>query len=125
MKKTVSFSNNEITLTWHLYLPDNIDENKKYPAVVISHPFGGVKEQTADLYALELCQQGFIALAFDASYQVESKEDPASRVGDIRCAVDYLSNHPLVDESRIGALGNCSSEGYVFHRWCSRHTQQK
>lgn len=121
MKKTVSFKNNAKTLAGHLYLPDNIDENKKHPAVVVIHPVGGVKEQTAGLYALKLSEHGFITLAFDASHQGESEgeprylEDPASRVEDIRCAVDYLSNHSLVDESRIGALGICGSGGYVVN----------
>lgn len=30
----------------NLYLPEGMDENKKYPAIVCVHPGGGVKEQT-------------------------------------------------------------------------------
>ena len=127
MKKTVSFKNNTKTLAGHLYLPDNIDENKKYPSMVVSHPVGGVKEQTAGLYALKLSEHGFITLAFDASHQGESGgeprylEDPASRVEDIRCAVDYLSNYPLVDENRIGAVGICGSGGYIVNTTHTEH----
>jgi fermentation-respiration switch protein FrsA (DUF1100 family) len=121
MKKTVSFKNNTKIISGHLYLPDDTVENKKYPALVVSHPIGGVKEQTAGLYALKLSEYGFITLAFDASHQGESGgeprylEDPTSRVEDIRCAVDYLSNHPFIDESRVGALGICGSGGYVVN----------
>lgn len=30
----------------NLYLPEGMDENKKYSAIVCVHPGGGVKEQT-------------------------------------------------------------------------------
>jgi hypothetical protein len=66
------------------------------------------------LYAQKLAEQGFITLAYDASYQGESGgeprliEIPATRVEDIHKALDYPSNLPQVDENRIGALGSRS-----------------
>src|SRR5712692_4716688 len=35
----------------NLFKPAGFDANRKYAAVVVTHPFGGVKEQTAGLYA--------------------------------------------------------------------------
>jgi uncharacterized protein len=59
----------------HLYLPDDYKKGEKRQAIVVSHPFGGVKEQTAGLYAKKLSEKGFITLAFYASHQGESEEN--------------------------------------------------
>lgn len=115
--KAVSFKNRNIDMAGHLHLPAGFDENKKYPAIVTVHPGGGVKEQTSGVYARLLAEQGFVALAFDASYQGESGgephflDDPMTRVGDIYAAVDYLTSLPFVDAGRIGALGICAGGG--------------
>lgn len=119
MKKSVTFQNGTIQMAGDLYLPAGFEESKKYPALVTVHPGGGVKEQTAGLYAQNLANQGFVTLAFDASYQGESGgeprllEDPTARVEDVRAAVDYLSTLSFVDEEKIGALGICAGGGYA------------
>jgi len=101
----------------NLYLPAGFDKNKKYAAIVVVHPGGGVKEQTAGLYAQKLSEAGFITLAFDASYQGASEgeprflDNPMNRVGDIYSAVDYLITLPFVDANRIGGLGICAGSG--------------
>ncbi|WP_242447733.1 hypothetical protein [Priestia endophytica] len=51
MKKQVTFQKYNLKMAGHLYTPDNMDNYKKYPALVVSHPAGGVKEQTAGIYA--------------------------------------------------------------------------
>jgi len=117
----VSYPHGQHQVVGNLFLPAGFDEAEKYPAIIITHPFGGVKEQTSGLYARYLAEQGYIALAYDASHYGESGgkprlyEVPGDRVEDIRCGVDYLSNHPQVDESRIGALGICAGGGYTVN----------
>ena len=59
-----------------------------------------------------------MTLAFDASHYGESGgepryiESPETRVEDFSAAADFLSNHPLVDEERIGVLGICGGGCY-------------
>lgn len=117
----VTFDNNGVRMAGNLYLPANYDRSKKYPAIVVAHPWGGVKEQTSGLYAQQLAKKGFITLAYDASHYGESGgqprylEDPAQRVQNIRSAVGYLAGLPQVDANRIGAVGVCAGGGYTLH----------
>lgn len=119
--RKVSFPHNTTTMVGNLFMPPDFDRGGKYAAIVVVHPFGGVKEQTSGLYAKKLAEQGFIALAYDASHQGESGgeprwiEIPATRVEDISKAIDYLSTLPEVDENRIGALGICAGGGYAIN----------
>ena len=116
----VSFPNQSTTMAGLLFVPPNMDKTKKYPALAVAHPFGGVKEQTAGIYAGKMAEKGYVTLAFDASHQGESggyprdTENPAERMEDIRCAVDYLTTLPIVDEDRIGLLGICAGGSYVM-----------
>ncbi|MCJ0761610.1 alpha/beta hydrolase [Variovorax terrae] len=119
MRTDVKINSAGLVLAGHLYTPEG-DANGPRPAIVVSHPASGVKEQTAGLYAQRLAGLGFVALTFDAAYQGESEgmprgtEDPAHRVEDIKAAVSFLSGHDAVYPDRIGALGICASGGYVI-----------
>lgn len=113
----IQFDNGAIKMAGDLYLPEGFDADGSYPAIVCVHPGGGVKEQTAGLYAEKLAEHGFVTLAFDASYQGASGgephflDDPMRRTGDVYSAVDYLTSLAYVDADRIGALGICAGSG--------------
>jgi fermentation-respiration switch protein FrsA (DUF1100 family) len=116
----VNFPNQLTSTAGILFVPPNMDKTKKYPALAVAHPFGGVKEQTAGTYPRKMAEKGYVTLAFDASHQGESggyprdTENPAERMEDIRCAVDYLTTLSIVDEGRIGLLGVCAGGSYVM-----------
>jgi hypothetical protein len=121
MKKVSFLSRNgqNITISAVLNFPEGFDQSKKYPSVVVSHPGGGVKEQTAGTYAKKLAEEGFVTIAYDASYQGESTgeprqlENPYIRTEDVSAAIDYLTTLPYVDAKRIGAMGICAGAGYT------------
>ncbi len=125
--QSITFPNRGLELAGDLHLPAGFDATGSYAAIICVHPGSSVKEQTAGLYAARMAEQGFVALAFDASYQGDSGgeprylEEPATRVEDIRCAVDYLTTLDFVDEGRIGVLGICAGGGYAVNAAMTEH----
>jgi len=116
----VTYKLNGIDIAANVYTPANYDASKKYPAVVVAHPNGGIKEQTAGLYAQHLAEAGYITIAFDAAYQGASggeprhTDKPQYRTEDIHGAADYITQYPGVDANRLGVLGICGGGGYTL-----------
>lgn len=108
-----------ITVASDMYLSKDIDKSKKYPAIVIGTPYGGVKEQGAGIYAQNMAERGFVAIAFDESFNGESSGEPRHTsspdifVEDFSAGVDFLGTRPFVDRNRIGAIGICGSGGFA------------
>ncbi|RYG34942.1 MAG: alpha/beta hydrolase [Burkholderiales bacterium] len=102
----------------NLYTPKSLDRTKATSAIVVGHPMGAVKEQSSNLYAQKLAEQGFVALSFDLSYWGESEGEPRHTVvPDIyvdafSAAVDFLSTQAFVDKDKIGVLGICGSGSF-------------
>ena len=118
-KQKVTFHNRFlIDMVGDLYFPANYSPAKKYAAIIVGHPFGGVKEQTSGLHARKLAEIGYVTLAFDASDYGESggyprrMESPEVRVDDFSAAVDFLTNHPAVEADKIGVIGICGGGCY-------------
>ena len=116
----ITYMLNGLQIAANVYTPAGYDASKKYPALVVAHPNGGVKEQVAGLYSQRMAEQGYICLAFDAAYQCASggtprqTDKPANRMEDIRRAADILLQYPGVDASRLGILGICGGGGYTL-----------
>mgnify|MGYP003056297867 CR=1 FL=1 len=112
----VSFKNRyDITVVADMYLPKNLNRSQEHAAIVIGHPFGGVKEQSSGLYAQQLAERGFVTLAFDLSYGGESGgtprhlASPETYVDDFSAAVDFAGKQPFVDRNRIDQ-GDCDGQ---------------
>jgi fermentation-respiration switch protein FrsA (DUF1100 family) len=90
-------------------------------ALVISGPFGAVKEQSSGLYAQTMAERGFAALAFDPSYTGESGGEPRNIASpdidteDFSAAVDYIGLQSFVDRERIGVIGICGWGGMALN----------
>lgn len=117
----VTFRNQyQMKVAGNLFLPKHRTSGTKYPAIVVGHPMGAVKEQSSNLYAQKLAEQGFVTLAIDLSFWGESEGMPGHLVApeiyadDISAAVDFLGTQSLVDANRIGALGICGSGSFVI-----------
>ena len=108
-----------IELAGDLYLPVDY-QGKKNPAIIVSGPFGGVKEQASGLYAQEFAKLGFVSLAFDQSFTGESGgkvrdvASPEIFTEDFSAAVDYLGMQEFVDREKIGVTGICGLSGMAL-----------
>ena len=117
---SINYDLNGLKISANVYVPADYDVNKRYAAVVVAHPNGGVKEQVAGLYSQRMAEAGYICLVFDAAYQGASEgtprnvDNPACRIEDIHMAADILSLYPGVDAERIGILGICGGGGYTL-----------
>ena len=117
----VTFRNQyKMKVAGNLFIPKASNQNGKWPAIVVGHPMGAVKEQSANLYAQKLAERGFVTLSLDLSFWGESEGEPRNAVlpdvyaEDFSAAVDFLGTRPFVDRDRIGALGICGSGSFVI-----------
>ena len=117
----VTFKNQyQMSVTGNLFVPDAMNRNARNPAIVVGHPMGAVKEQSANLYATKLAERGFVTLSLDLSFWGESEGRPRNAVSpdiyaeDFSAAVDFLGTRPFVDRERIGVLGICGSGSFVI-----------
>lgn len=121
--KKVTFKNHfGIELAADMYSPK--DASGKLPAIAVAGPYGAVKEQSSGLYAQEMAERGFIAIAFDPSYTGESGGEPRYvtswdlNVEDYQAAIDFLSNEPNVDADKISIIGVCGWGGVALQTAC-------
>jgi len=117
----VTFKNQyQMNVAGNLFIPKNLNRNAKSPAIVVGHPMGAVKEQSANLYATKMAERGFVTLSLDLSFWGESDGQPRNAVSpdiyaeDFSAAVDFLGTQSFVDRNRIGAIGICGSGSFVI-----------
>lgn len=116
----VTYKLNGLDIVANVYTPANDDPKQTYPALVVAHPNGGVKEQVAGLYAQRLAEKGYITITADAAYQggsggqPRSVDKPACRIEDVHGMADFITRYPGVDVARLGLLGICGGGGYAL-----------
>jgi fermentation-respiration switch protein FrsA (DUF1100 family) len=117
----VAFRNQyRMNVAGNLFTPAGFDRGATTPALVVGHPMGAVKEQSANLYATKMAEQGFVTLSIDLPFWGESEGEPRNLVAPdayteaFNAAVDFLGTRPFVDRNRIGAIGVCGSGSFVI-----------
>lgn len=101
-----------------LFTPKHIDKKKKFPAIIVGHPFAAVRQQSANLYATKMAEKGYITLSFEQSFWGESEGLPRGGVlpdvyvENFSAAVDFLGTRPNVLRENIGVIGICGSGGF-------------
>lgn len=120
-KTDVTFPNQYgMDIAGHLFVPNDAEGATPLPAIVVGHPMGAVKEQSADLYATKLAEYGFVTLSVDLPYWGASAGEPRNLVAPeiysetFSAATDYLRIQDSVDPEEVGALGICGSGSYVI-----------
>jgi hypothetical protein len=104
----------------NLFTPRGLNRSARHPAIIVGHPMGAVKEQSANLYATKMAEQGFIAMSIDLPFWGESGGEARNAVAPefyaeaFSAAVDFLGTQPFVDRNRIGAIGVCGSGSFVI-----------
>lgn len=110
----------QMNVAGNLYIPKDLDRNAQHPAIVVGHPMGAVKEQSANLYATKMAEQGFVAMSIDLPFWGESEGQSRNLVSPdvyaegFSAGVDFLGTRPFVDRARIGAIGICGSGSFVI-----------
>ena len=117
----VTFKNQyKMNLAGNLYLPKDMDKSKKHTAIIVGHPMGAVKEQSADLYAVKMAERGFVTMSVDLAFWGGSDGQPRNAVAPelyaetFSAAVDYLGTGPFADREKIGAIGICGSGSFAI-----------
>lgn len=117
----VTFNNQYgMKVAGNLFTPTDLDPKTKNAAIVVGHPMGAVKEQSANLYATKMAEQGFVTLSLDLSFWGASEGTPRQAVSpdiyaeDFSAAVDFLGTQPIVDRERIGVIGICGSGSFAI-----------
>ncbi len=117
----VSFKNQyQLNVVGNLFVPKGLANTTRSPAIIVGHSMGAVKEQSSNLYAQKLAEEGFVTLSLDLSFWGESEGSPRNAVlpdvyaEDFSAAVDYLGTRPFIDRERIGVLGICGSGSFVI-----------
>src|SRR3954449_3514875 len=117
----VEFTSQGLKLVGDLRVPEDspLAAGGKLPALTLTGPLSGVKDQVVGTYAKALAAEGFVTLAFDhrnfgdSEGEPRQHEDSAGKLADLRDAVGYLASRPEVDADRIAVVGVCLGGGYA------------
>ena len=119
--QAVTFPNQyRMPVAGNIFIPKSLAPGARLPAIIVGHPMGAVKEQSSNLYAQKLAEQGFVTMSLDLTFWGGSDGQPRNAVSPdlyaeaFSAAVDFLDTQSTVDSQRIGVLGICGSGSFVI-----------
>jgi len=126
----------------NIFYPKEAKEGDTFPAILLCHGWGGVKEHLNRTYAPRFAAAGFVVLTIDYRGWGESDSrlvmhepmpkpdadgnvtvkaqairelvDPFDQLEDIRNAINFLEGEPMVNKDRIGLWGSSFGGGLVL-----------
>lgn len=110
----------KLKIAGNLIVPNSRQKETPLPALIVGHPMGAVKEQSAMLYATKMAERGFVTLAIDLPFWGGSEGEPRNAVlpdlytEAFSAAADYLRTLPIVERESIGVIGICGSGGFAL-----------
>jgi len=117
-REDIEFDVDGTTLRGWLYRP--LAAAGLRPALLLTHGFSALKEQSLDRYAEVFCAAGFIVLVYDhrnlgaSEGEPRGEIDPWRQILDTRHAISVLRNQAGVDRERIGLWGTSYSGGHAL-----------
>lgn len=108
--RTITYYSDGDVVVADLHLPDDFDEDKRYPAILQCQGFTGIRRMIQPVFAEFFVNAGFVALAIDYRGWGDSGGErgrmaPLEQVEDCRNGFSWLEAQPFVDESRMGQFG--------------------
>lgn len=119
LEKVTFKSQYQMDVAGNLFVPKDMNRSARNPAIIVGHPMGAVKEQSSNLYATKMAEQGFVTLAIDLPFWGESAGQPRNMVSPdlyaeaFSAATDYLGTQAFIDRNRIGVIGICGSGSFA------------
>jgi uncharacterized protein len=110
IEKKIVFYSDGLKLKGSFYYPEDFNEEKVYPVLIVNSGYQGFNNFYPKLFAEKLTQSGFVCFGFDYRGFADSEGEKgrvilSEQVTDIRNAISYVSNNPNVDPKRIGIAG--------------------
>jgi fermentation-respiration switch protein FrsA (DUF1100 family) len=121
MRRDIKFRSEGLQCAGWLFVPDDLPQGKKRPAIVMAHGFSATKEMYLQFFAEAFCKAGFVVMVFDYRFLGASEGEPRGQVipyqqhQDYRNAITWVQQQPEVDPGKIGIWGSSYSGGHVLH----------
>ena len=119
-----------------VYRPKVPDQNRRFPAIIMSHGWGGVASHLSET-ASDIARAGFVVVVIDYRgwgksdarlIQIKDKDgrfsktrelrevvDPLDQAEDIFSTINWVASDAQVDSSKIGLWGTSFSGGLVVY----------